>query len=118
LLLAAMGKLSRSFQNNAGITMNELFGRQVAVLRRLIGDYNAGVIGLNALIQNIEGIGDVLSVKTWNDAVFPIILSMEQINAAAIEEKRKLTASDTVSIEKSLFELEGLIKCLETGLMG
>lgn len=89
--------------------MDELFARQAAVLRRLVSDYRQGVLGLNALIQRIEGIGDVLGIEAWKDAVFPIVLSMEQVNAAALDAKRCLTEDDKASVEDSLRELEALI---------
>lgn len=94
--------------------MDELFVRQVVVLRRLVSDYREGVLGLNALIQRIEGIGDVLGVEAWKDAVFPIMLSMEQVNAVALDAKRALTEADKASVENSLLELEALINRFET----
>ena len=94
--------------------MDELFVRQVVVLRRLVSDYREGVLGLNALIQRIEGIGDVLGVEAWKDAVFPIVLSMEQVNAVALDAKRALTEADKASVENSLLELEALINRFET----
>ena len=94
--------------------MDELFARQVVVLRRLASDYREGVLGLNALIQRIEGIGDVLGVEAWKDAVFPIVLSMEQENAVALDAKRALTEADKASVENSLLELEALINRFET----
>ena len=94
--------------------MDELFARQVAVLRRLVSDYHEGVLGLNAIIQRIEGIGDVLGIEEWKDAVFPIVLSMEQVNAVALDEKRGLTEADKASVENSLLELEALIVRVKT----
>jgi hypothetical protein len=94
--------------------MDELFARQMVVLRRLVSDYREGVLGLNALIQRIEGIGDVLGVEAWKDAVFPIVLSMEQVNAFALDAKRALTEADKASVENSLLELEALINRFET----
>ena len=94
--------------------MDELFARQAAVLRRLVSDYREGVLGLNALIQRIEGIGDVLGIEAWKDAIFPIVLSMEQVNAAALDAKRRLTEDDKASVENSLCVLEALIARFET----
>ena len=95
-------------------SMDELFARQAALLRRLVSDYCEGLLGLNALIQRIEGIGDVLGIDAWKDAVFPLVLSMEQVNAAAIDAKRDLTEADKASVENSLRELEALIARFET----
>lgn len=94
--------------------MDELFVRQAAVLRRFVNDYREGVLGLNALIQRIEGIGDLLGIDAWKDAAFHIVLSMEQVNAAALDAKRDLTVADKASVENSLLELEALIRRFET----
>lgn len=93
--------------------MNELFVRQVAVLRRFVSDYRGGSLDLNALIQRIEGISAVLDVDAWRDAVFPIVLSLEQVNAVALDAKRDLTTADKVVVENSLLELETLMQRLE-----
>ena len=93
--------------------MDEFFCRQVVVLRRLVSDYRAGALGLDALIQRIEGIGNVLDVEAWKDATFPIVLSMEQVNASALDAKRELTPGDKASVENSLLELEALINRFE-----
>lgn len=93
--------------------MSQFFDRQAAVLRQLIHDYRDGMLGLNVLIQRIEGVGDVLGVEEWKDGVFPIVLSLEQINAAALNAKRGLTSADKASIDSSLLDVEALIKRLE-----
>ena len=93
--------------------MDEISARQVMVLRRLIGDYREGVLGLNVLIQRVEGIGEVLGVEAWQDAIFPILLSMEQVNASALDTKVALTEADKASVENSLLELESLINRFE-----
>lgn len=64
--------------------MDELFARQAALFRRLVDDYREGALDLNALIQRIEGIDDVLGMDAWKDAVFPIVLTMEQVNAEGV----------------------------------
>ncbi|MBL8470452.1 MAG: hypothetical protein JNM98_01520 [Rhodocyclaceae bacterium] len=94
--------------------MDELLVRQAVVLRRLVSDYREGVLGLNNLVQRIEAVGEVLGVEPWTDAVFPIVLSMEQVNAAALEAKRVLTEADEASVENSLSELEALIARFES----
>lgn len=94
--------------------MDELFTRQIAVLRQFVSNYREGTLGLNALIQRIVGISEVLGVEAWKDATFPIVLSMEQVNAVAIDAKRGLTEFDKALVEKALIELEALIKRFET----
>ena len=94
--------------------MDELFARQVVVLRRLVSEYREGMLGLNALIQCIEGIGEVLGVEAWKDAVYPIVLSMEQVNAFALDTKTGLTEADKSLVEKALLELELVINRFDT----
>lgn len=93
--------------------MDEFLARQVAILRRLIGDYRQGHVSLNALIQRIEGLNNVIGVEAWRDGVFPIVLEMEQVNAAALDAKRGLTETESSAIERSLNDLEVLIARLE-----
>ena len=94
--------------------MDELFARQAAVLRRLVSDYREGLLDLDALIQRVEGIGAVLGIEAWRGAVFPLVLSMEQVNAATIDAKRELTGAEKASVENSLRELEALINRFDT----
>jgi hypothetical protein len=56
----------------------------------------------------------VLGIEAWKDAVFSIVLSMEQVNAAALNARRSLTEADKASVENSLRELEALIARFET----
>lgn len=96
-----------------GSEMDEFFARQMAVLRRLFSDYRSGKLGLNALIQRIEGVGDVLGVEVWKDAVFPLLLLMEEVNAATIDAKRDLTVAEQGLVEGALLQLEELIAKFE-----
>lgn len=57
----------------------------------------------------IEGIGNVLESEAWKDAVFLRVLSMERVNAAAIDARRNLTPAEKALIEKLLLEFEALI---------
>lgn len=94
--------------------MDERFARQATVLRRLVSDYREGALGLNALIQRVEGIDAVLGVEAWTNATFPIVLSMEQVNAATLDAKSNLSATNKAFVENSLVELEALIHRFET----
>lgn len=93
--------------------MNDFFARQIAVLRRLISDYRDGVLSLNSLVQRIEGVGAVIESDVWTDEVFPLVLSMEEINAVALDANRSLTATEKAMIDSSLLELEEVINRLE-----
>ncbi|GKS91796.1 hypothetical protein [Acidovorax sp. SUPP2539] len=93
--------------------MDDFFSRQAFVLRQAINEYRDGTLDLNSLIHRIEGVGSVFENELWRNAVFPVILSMEQINAAAINGGNDLTEADKASIEESLIGFEGLIKDFE-----
>lgn len=94
--------------------MDEFFARQAALLRLFIRNYRGGNLNLNSLIQRIEGIGEVLSSEAWKEAVFPIVLSMEQVNASSQDASTGLTEADKAVVESSLRELEGAIGRFES----
>jgi hypothetical protein len=89
--------------------MDDFFIRQVNILEELIGGYRREDVGLNLLIQRIGGISELLSMAEWKDAVFPVVFSMEQINAFTLYTGKSLTEAEKVSVNDSLFELEALI---------
>ena len=93
--------------------MDEYFNRQVSLMRRLMNDYRDGQLSLNKCIQNLEGISEAIGSESWKNSIFPIILTMEQINAVAITEHRELHDADKMLIEKSLNDLEHLIQHFE-----
>ncbi|WCM92983.1 hypothetical protein M5C99_22060 [Acidovorax sp. NCPPB 2350] len=93
--------------------MNDFFSRQALVLRQAINEYRDGTLDLNSLINRFEGVGSVIEDESWRNAVFPIVLSMEQINAAAINGGNDLTEANKVSIEESLLEFDEVIRCFE-----
>jgi hypothetical protein len=92
--------------------MDELSTRQAAVLRQLVSDYREGLLGLDSLVQRIEGIGNVLDSERWKDAVFPIVLALEQVNAAVLIAKRRLNEDESAYVEKTLRKLEAVVNHL------
>ena len=50
----------------------------------------------------------------WKDAIYPIVLSLETINAFALSANKGLTKADTISVENSLSMLEKLIGRFQT----
>lgn len=89
--------------------MNIFLARQTAVLLELINDYREGALSLNKLIQRIEGVGAVIGSDIWTDLLFPLVLSMEEINAVTLNANRSLTEIEKIKIEISLLELEAVI---------
>jgi hypothetical protein len=96
--------------------VDKFLSRQVAVLRRLIIDYKNGGLSLNTLVYRIEGINEVVALQRWKDSVFPIVLSLEQINALSLDGKRDLTQAEDISVEDSLAQLETVLERFETEL--
>lgn len=92
--------------------MDEYLERQISVLRQLIRDYRTERLSLNALVQRIEGVSNAIGLDSWKDAIFPIILTMEQINAAALDSKHALSSENKAAIEGSLDDLEQVIQRL------
>ena len=93
--------------------MNELFDRQVMVLRSSMESYCEGAITLNTLIQRIEGVSDVIGVDEWKVAVFPMVLCLEQINASVLELGKEVKHIDQEAVKATLVELESLIRSFE-----
>lgn len=89
--------------------MDKYLKRQLAVLRQLITNYRSGEIRLNVLIQRIEGVSGAIGLQSWKNDVFPIILDLEQVNAAEFDTKKSMTSTDKEIVENSLKALEVLI---------
>lgn len=90
--------------------MDEYLKRQISILCRSLEEYREGLLHLNTLILRIEEISDAIGDQPWKDAVYPIILELEQVNAAVMNTKSNLNTTDSVIVEKSLLDLEKLIK--------
>jgi hypothetical protein len=94
--------------------MKDLFLRQSAILRNLVMSYRSGELGLNSLIQKVEGLRLVVDAPgEWDDEVFQVIVDLEQVNAAAIVGRRVLTRDEAVTVERQLLNLESLAQRLE-----
>lgn len=93
--------------------MNDLFNRQAVVMHRLIADYRSAKLDLHTLIQRLEGITEVINLDVWREAVFPIVLEMEQVNVVAVDKQKHLSEANKILIESSMYELEMLIERFE-----
>jgi hypothetical protein len=87
--------------------------RQLALLRRSLSDDRRGDMQVNSLVQRIEGIGAAIDLEAWRERVFPILLNIEQVNAATIESRRQLTADEKKLVDNSLRQLESVIHDFE-----
>ncbi len=93
--------------------MSEFSIRQITVMRNLASDYHKGNISLNTFIQQIEGVCDVLGKDTWKDAIFPIVLDLEQINAVALSTQTGMTESNKADVDNLLIKFEVLLSSFE-----
>ncbi|MBS4096804.1 MAG: hypothetical protein KGZ83_08230 [Sulfuricella sp.] len=89
--------------------MDEYLTRQALLMLRQIGEYRANAFTLNSLIQRLEGLLDAVDRELWRDAIFPLIFSLEQINASVLDEQRQLTSNDNALINGLLQDLEKII---------
>jgi hypothetical protein len=93
--------------------MDNFIIRHVNILRSSVSDYKRGAASLNSLIQILEGMRAIINFNFWNDALFSIVIELEQVNAISIIENRKLKESERVLVESALTKLEVLIDRLE-----
>ncbi|ESS73628.1 hypothetical protein MGMO_15c00490 [Methyloglobulus morosus KoM1] len=89
--------------------MSEFLHRQISILRKAIEDYRAGLLHLNALIKRVEEISDAIGIQEWKDALFPIVLEMEQVNAANLNTNTNLSDANKKIISKALQDIEALV---------
>lgn len=90
--------------------MNDKVERQLAILSELIDTYRAGHLPLNTLVQRIEATANFIDISWWKDELFPILLLLEQINAAALDNRSALSESDRADIIFALNNLDLLVK--------
>jgi hypothetical protein len=90
--------------------MDEFLERQRHVLLQSISEYRLGQLSLDALVKRIEGITAAVDSPTWSRSVYPVILSLEQVNAAIIETQTGLTPSNAVIVNSALDELQTLLQ--------
>ncbi len=89
--------------------MNDFRERQIRQLHFKVMDYRQGVLGLDSLIKDLEGLARLIDEQFWTEKMFPICLNLESINSEAIDKKRKLTLEQIAKIEASLKEVDSLI---------
>lgn len=89
--------------------MSKYLQRQINILRKAIEDYQDGLLQLNALVQRIEEISDAIDIQEWKEALFPIILELEQVNAFNLYRNTELSDADKKIISKALQDIEALI---------
>ncbi|WP_233237931.1 hypothetical protein [Bordetella sp. LUAb4] len=87
--------------------VNELFVRQSANFLSLIERYQAGKVGLNSLVQKVEDLRLIVDDRSgWGDAVFQVVINLEQINAVAAIVRRELREDEAKFVDQQLRNLE------------
>jgi hypothetical protein len=89
--------------------MDEYILRNLSILLKAIDDYRNGLIRLNALINRIEEVSDVIGIQSWKDAVFPIILELEQVNSVEVNTGMASNDANKKIIAKALGDMDDLI---------
>lgn len=94
--------------------MKDYFLRQANVIRGLIASYQMGEIGLNLLVQKIEGLRLIIEAPNkWGDDLFGVVVNLEQINAVALIERRPLRKEEQDVVDRQLLYLGVLAEHLE-----
>ena len=89
--------------------MEEFVSRQRNQIRFKIGDFRRGILDLNGLIQQVEGLARTVGESFWEDQIFPLVLDLETINSETIDERRAMTPAEREKVEAILKSVEALI---------
>ncbi|EGW19699.1 hypothetical protein Mettu_2807 [Methylobacter tundripaludum SV96] len=88
--------------------MDEFLSRQLSQIRMAIADYRKETLGLNALINRIEAVGNIIGGEFWEERLFPLVLDMERINSEIIDKKRMMNSVEREQINVTLNLLEAI----------
>lgn len=83
--------------------------RQLSIIESCLNEYKKGKIALNSLVETLEAVTGILEDDEWEEKVFPIIVCLEQMNAASIVFNPSLSDDDLCAIEKCIKELKSII---------
>jgi hypothetical protein len=89
--------------------MNDSTDRHFTLMRRFIDQYRQGLLSLDSLIKKIDALSSAIDIEEWKEKMFSFLSEIEQVNAAAINAKARLTEKETDEIENLLIEFEKLI---------
>ncbi len=82
--------------------------RQLNLVVDAVEEYRGGNLGLNTLVQRIQGLSDAIDQPDWREDVFPIVLVLEEINAVCLDEHRSLSEAESEFVAKQLDRLQSL----------
>jgi hypothetical protein len=93
--------------------MTEHFERQIKLLKATIDLYRSRQITLQRLINQIEGLEQVVDDPIWKENLSDAIFTLEQINAFLIESKTHPQSLENKIINTSLAKLDAYIHQFE-----
>ena len=86
--------------------MNEYILRQHNQMRFKIADFRQGTLGLNGLIQQLEGLARAVGEEFWSEVIFPFVLDLERINSELLDKRRNLTSDEQDEVARLLTAVE------------
>jgi hypothetical protein len=89
--------------------MDDFIARQRNQILFAIEDYRAGLLSLNRLIQQLEGLAHAIGESFWNDRMFPLIIELERVNSDLLDKRRVLAPSEKELVAEVLKAIEQLV---------
>lgn len=89
--------------------MKDFIDRQCVLIQTAIADYRKSDVGLNTLINKLDGLRIALEDSVWSEDLSEPIFDMERINSEVIDKKRTLNSSELSALNAILTKIELLV---------
>ena len=89
--------------------MDDFEFRQITLMQQIIEDFKIGCISLNIFVQKIEALISAIDRDEFSDLTDPIVLDLEVINAALLDEGRAPTDEENQSISNAVSNLRNIL---------
>ena len=89
--------------------MDSYVERQLSLIEEAIRSYELGVLNLNSLIQRVEALNAAIGSESLRDPLWPIISSMEEINAISLDERRAMTKEEAHKINRDIDRIRSVV---------
>lgn len=83
--------------------------RQITLMQQFIEDFKSGCISLNIFVKKIEALISAIDRDEFSDLTDPIVLDLEVINAALLDEGRAPTDEENQSISNAVSNLRNIL---------
>ena len=90
--------------------MSDFKSRQLSLMMHKISSFRRGILDLNRLIQQLEGLARAVGDDFWNDYIFNIVADLEGINSELIDKDRKATFFELEEIDRLIRSLEDTLQ--------